>query len=56
MKDILLDLIGEFVPIEVSETQVILDWPWLFGALLFCVLVAVTAWFACRIIVGVLHK
>ena len=56
MKDVLLDIIGEFVPIETATDTYIVDWPWIFSAGLFIVLVAVTAWFSCRVIVGVLHK
>lgn len=55
MKDILISIIGNFVPIETSTDIYIVDWPWLFSAALFIVLVAVTAWFTCKIICGVLH-
>lgn len=55
MKSILYNLLGEYVPIEVSETVVQLDWPWIFSALVLITLISCTAWFACKVICGVLR-
>lgn len=56
MKDVLLDIIGEYVPFDTLEQNAMIDWPWIFSAILFVSLIIVTAWFACRIIVGVLKN
>lgn len=53
MKDILLEIIGEYVPLT-GEGVATLDFPWIFSAILFICLICVTGWFACRLIVGVL--
>lgn len=55
MKDILLQIIGLYVPDNTVSGIGSLDIPWIFGALMFTCLICVTAWFACRIIVGILH-
>ena len=55
MKDILLDIIGEYEAIEVSETVTQLDWPWIASAVLFVSLIIMTSWFACKVICGVLR-
>lgn len=55
MKDVLLNIIGEYSANADASGVGQLDMPWLVAGVLFITLIAVTAWFACRVIVGVLH-
>lgn len=55
MKEILESIIGSYVPVEVTEGVYQIDWEWIGSLALFITLVACTAWFACKVICGVLH-
>lgn len=55
MKDVLLNIIGEYTANANASGVGVLDMPWLTAGVLFITLVACTTWFACRVIVGVLH-
>lgn len=54
MKDILINIIGSYIPFE-SEGIASLDIPWIFSALLFTSLVVIVTWSFTRLIIGVLH-
>ena len=50
MKDILLEIIGDYVSVEGQTGVAALDWPFILSSILFISLICVTAWFACRLI------
>jgi len=57
LKDTLLNIIGNYSgDVTASTGLASLDIPWIFASILFITLVIMTSWFACRLIVGVLHE